>query len=288
MVSIQIINAGGNCYVLKGEIWCDNCQWNDIRWPKCSSDREFIFYHADNSSINRRYYQKFVNIESLRIHLPDDSEQDLKNYFLTYFSAQGCNVRTLESETFVKAGMLLTIILTENQINEINERAFVGLKNLEMLYLNNNRITKLQAETFHNLKSLKRIWLDHNELITIPFEVFENNFNLRELGLSGNKLFLIDLAFDKIEPNVANNLDEVFDVMKKNEKLRQVVNEMKMALKYFKLGETVSKNASSNGDQNTEISNKNCLVKLEKCNRKENKHFLSAESNKIIQIILIS
>ena len=56
------------------------------------------------------------------------------------------------------------LLLSANQIDQVEEYSFVGLHKLELLFLNHNNIKILRKHTFAGLKNLKRLYLNNNQV----------------------------------------------------------------------------------------------------------------------------
>ncbi|XP_074659799.1 uncharacterized protein LOC141912475 [Tubulanus polymorphus] len=84
--------------------------------------------------------------------------------------------------------------LDHNEIQEINEAAFIGL-DLEQLYLSYNKISRINERAFEGLNNLK--WLDiaENRVSSLAADMLHNLTNLEDLVLSGNYLRSLNESF---------------------------------------------------------------------------------------------
>lgn len=88
-----------------------------------------------------------------------------------------------------KVPMDTTILyLDGNIINELQNNAFIGRKNLQQLYLNNSGLHRLQKRALAGLHSLEIIHLEQNQLRTLHGHEFDNLSQLKELYLQNNQL----------------------------------------------------------------------------------------------------
>lgn len=98
-----------------------------------------------------------------------------------------------------KVPMDTTILyLDGNVINELQNNAFLGRKNLQQLYLNNSGLHRMQKRALAGLHSLEIIHLEQNQLRTLHGHEFDNLSQLKELYLQNNQLDYI--ANDTFEP----------------------------------------------------------------------------------------
>ncbi|GAB0098647.1 TOLL [Sergentomyia squamirostris] len=74
------------------------------------------------------------------------------------------------------------------EIEELQNHAFLGRKNLKVLYLNNTKLTLMHNRTFAGLNALTVLNLADNHLRLLEGDEFENLVNLRELYLQNNRL----------------------------------------------------------------------------------------------------
>lgn len=76
-------------------------------------------------------------------------------------------------------------MLHENQIAEIEKRAFASLVNLDRLYLSGNNLTEVPSNLPHSLRDLR---LNHNKINKVSPNAFEGMENLTTLLLNHNAI----------------------------------------------------------------------------------------------------
>ncbi|TRY58868.1 hypothetical protein DNTS_027460 [Danionella cerebrum] len=81
----------------------------------------------------------------------------------------------------------VSLILSNNKIQELLNGSFNGLSSLERLDLKNNIITHIEPGAFYGLFSLKRLDLSKNLIGCLHVDVFKGLANLVKLNLSENK-----------------------------------------------------------------------------------------------------
>uniref|UniRef100_A0A9J8DI09 Adhesion G protein-coupled receptor A3 n=1 Tax=Cyprinus carpio carpio TaxID=630221 RepID=A0A9J8DI09_CYPCA len=81
----------------------------------------------------------------------------------------------------------VSLILSNNKIQELLNGSFVGLSSLERLDIKNNIITHIEPGAFYGLFALKRLDLSKNLIGCLHVDVFKGLTNLVKLNLSENK-----------------------------------------------------------------------------------------------------
>ncbi|XP_053272565.1 adhesion G protein-coupled receptor A3 [Pleuronectes platessa] len=80
----------------------------------------------------------------------------------------------------------VTLILTNNKIQELRNGSFFGLSTLEKLDLRSNIISRVEPGAFLGLPALKRLDLSNNSIGCLNTDIFKGLTNLIRLNLSGN------------------------------------------------------------------------------------------------------
>uniref|UniRef100_A0A665UF36 Leucine-rich glioma-inactivated protein 1 n=1 Tax=Echeneis naucrates TaxID=173247 RepID=A0A665UF36_ECHNA len=78
------------------------------------------------------------------------------------------------------------VLFTANNLESINEDAFLGLPHLEYLFIENNQIKSLSPYAFRGLKTLVHL-LAYNNLEVLPKDLFEGLEALTKVDLRGNQ-----------------------------------------------------------------------------------------------------
>lgn len=82
---------------------------------------------------------------------------------------------------------ILLLNLSYNNIEDIDNDSFDGLKRLTLLDLSFNNIRSIKKAPFQGLKSLKSLYLNSNRIVGLESNAFTSLQNLFDLHLSGNK-----------------------------------------------------------------------------------------------------
>lgn len=97
--------------------------------------------------------------------------------------------RKINRDAFKRLEKLETLILSGNQIVEINESVlFTDLSNLKILQLDNNKLKSIKPRIFQSLKLLERLDLDRNEIENIYTDSFVGLMSVKTLWLNNNKI----------------------------------------------------------------------------------------------------
>ncbi|XP_067117851.1 LOW QUALITY PROTEIN: adhesion G protein-coupled receptor A3 [Osmerus mordax] len=80
----------------------------------------------------------------------------------------------------------VTLILSNNKIQELRNGSFLGLSTLERLDMRNNIISRIEPGAFLGLLSLKRLDLSKNLIGCLNVDIFKGLTSLVRLNLSGN------------------------------------------------------------------------------------------------------
>ncbi|KAL0970319.1 hypothetical protein UPYG_G00240380 [Umbra pygmaea] len=80
----------------------------------------------------------------------------------------------------------VTLILSNNKIQELRNGSFIGLSTLERLDMRNNIISRIEPGAFLGLLALKRLDLSNNRIGCLNLDIFKGLTSLVRLNLSGN------------------------------------------------------------------------------------------------------
>ena len=89
---------------------------------------------------------------------------------------------------YLVIGTLSELQLSHNKLQNVDEYAFAGLRNLRQLTMKNNRLEALKKHTFTGLHRLTRLDLSNNQLKEIDEETFDALPGLSALEMFGTKM----------------------------------------------------------------------------------------------------
>ncbi|XP_005994366.1 TLR4 interactor with leucine rich repeats [Latimeria chalumnae] len=129
-----------------------------------------LYLHLESNKIRFINKNAFANLGKLRfLNLSGNSQTVIRN-----------------AATFGHLSSLTTLILSENQIQQVGSRAFQNLQKLTKLSLSSNRIAFLSTDVFKGLSALKELHIDENALTEIPSGLLDPLERLEELNLNNN------------------------------------------------------------------------------------------------------
>lgn len=149
-------------------------------------------------------------IKELGIHL-------FNKYKVTEIMMSQNLIKTLYSYTFYKINVN-RIVLTSNEIEAIEDNAFISLENLSYLSLQNNKIKILNPKAFNQLIHLNEFYMQNNKLSFLSnnsFHFMESN-NFKIMHFSTNELTVIEpfcfkdinISMLMLDNNPLNSLNE--------------------------------------------------------------------------------
>jgi Leucine-rich repeat (LRR) protein len=109
-------------------------------------------------------------------------------------------IESIASDAFQSFTNLETLILSFNDLVELEANTFQNLNKLTYLSISHNFLDKLHPDLFKGLTNLINLDLDNNQLTSLPQGLFLNNKKLFVLILSYNNLI-------RIEANTFNGLN---------------------------------------------------------------------------------
>lgn len=97
-------------------------------------------------------------------------------------------IDVIEDSAFVGANALNELLLSENRIRKLTSRTFVGLRNLETLTLRSNKLTCIVNDTFGEMENLRLLSLYENDIRCLQPNAFNGLKSLLTLNLVNNPL----------------------------------------------------------------------------------------------------
>ncbi|XP_001359655.2 nephrocan [Drosophila pseudoobscura] len=108
---------------------------------------------------------------------------------VTELDMRSCGIRHMRWDSFaLGAEKLVILLLSDNLLEELNDKSFFGAGNLQFLFLNQNRIRSLETDTFDGLQSLQYLNLIENQLEELPPRIFDDLKSLQTVLLAQNLL----------------------------------------------------------------------------------------------------
>ncbi|RZF40048.1 hypothetical protein LSTR_LSTR002451 [Laodelphax striatellus] len=95
---------------------------------------------------------------------------------------------SVPDNAFTSLRSLQKLLLQENAISQLADRAFVGLVSLQLLNASSNHLLALPPELFQSSRDLKEVYLNNNSISVLAPGLLEGLDQLQQLDLSHNEL----------------------------------------------------------------------------------------------------
>lgn len=139
----------------------------------------------DQTSNTQSVDIKTANLTSIE-HIPICKWQNLKMVDLSNNS-----IETISDRIFLGCNKLVELILGRNKVSNMSDNAFMGLSFLTQLDLSINQISYLTENIFRPLVKLEILRMDTNRIEVIDADLFKYNHILRMLYLFNNSINVI-------------------------------------------------------------------------------------------------
>ncbi|KAF4099923.1 hypothetical protein G5714_020049 [Onychostoma macrolepis] len=196
------------------------------------------------------------------------------------FDLSQSHIFSLSDSVFSNFSDLEQITLAQNEINIIENNAFLGMTNLQKLNLSNNFLGSIDSKTFQNLEKLEVLDLSYNHIRMLGDQAFQGLPSLLNLNLTGNalesvhefailanlkKLYLGENRISSLSslPNIAKNLttlDLEFNRLKDLSDLYTILREFPRVENIFLRGNMFS---TCHNQRQIVVSDKLQLLNLE-------------------------
>lgn len=133
--------------------------------------------------------------------IEEDAFDDMP--YLYSVDLAGNRLTVVNANWFQNTPTLTMLLLSNNQIEVISSEDFKYMtQKRSVLNLNNNNIKEIDEKAFENFQVFSRIWLENNQIQTVPFTLLPNSNHTFELSLRGNSILCIA---DEILHNIAQS-----------------------------------------------------------------------------------
>ena len=105
---------------------------------------------------------------------------------LLHIDLNSNRIEELDEKTFSPLPEVENISIAYNHMQKIGKRTFRNLQNVKVINISHNWLKEVDPETFYNVPSLEVLDLSHNWLDTLPWEIISQLPALKILGLRGN------------------------------------------------------------------------------------------------------
>ncbi|XP_053149271.1 leucine-rich repeat and transmembrane domain-containing protein 1 [Hemicordylus capensis] len=111
-------------------------------------------------------------------------------------------IQKIGQRAFADALALKILDLSNNSISSLSPSPFQGLRHLQILNLTKNFIEYIDNKTFSSLPHLKELDLSSNSIVNLPGTLGNNTGNITLLSLKHNKLQKVDRLLLELLPNL--------------------------------------------------------------------------------------
>nr|XP_015811429.2 TLR4 interactor with leucine rich repeats [Nothobranchius furzeri] len=142
------------------------------------------YLHLEYNKVQHIHRDAFSKLTSLRfLNLAHNKQSAMQNAL-----------------TFSHLRALTTLLLSENEIQQVGNHVFQSLNKLSKLSLSNNRISIMGNHTLEGLLSLRELLMDGNQLKEIPSGLLDPLQRIERLDFSHNHISSINpMAFSKLK-----------------------------------------------------------------------------------------
>lgn len=113
-----------------------------------------------------------------------------------------CYLQELPNAIFIRFADLHTLEISDSRLNNLQDFALNGLRNLEVLNFSRNNLTTIKSWSDHDLEHLHTLDLRRNLLKAINAESFRRYPNLTKLNLAVNLIQSVPEGTFKVVPNL--------------------------------------------------------------------------------------
>ncbi|XP_055639462.1 insulin-like growth factor-binding protein complex acid labile subunit isoform X2 [Toxorhynchites rutilus septentrionalis] len=164
------------------------------RWNSVSAERR----NAADIELNEEHHvvsMKACYVEDLR---------NIREYNQSPLTVliNHCYLQELPNAIFIRFADLNTLEICDSRLNNLQDFALNGLRNLEVLNFSRNNLTTIKSWSDHNLERLQTLDLRRNLLKGINAESFRRYPNLVKLNLAANLIESIPEGTFKVVPNL--------------------------------------------------------------------------------------
>ncbi|MBN3298003.1 TLR4 interactor with leucine rich repeats [Amia ocellicauda] len=143
-----------------------------------------LYLHLETNKIRHIHRNAFAKLSKLRfLNLSGNKQTAIRSVF-----------------TFAQLTSLTTLLLCDNDIQQVGDHVFQNLHKLSKLALSNNKISQVGTEALKGLSGVRELLMDGNLLTDIPLGLLDPLEKIEELDFSNNLISKVDpLAFKELK-----------------------------------------------------------------------------------------
>ncbi|XP_070489905.1 leucine-rich repeat-containing protein 15-like [Chironomus tepperi] len=146
-------------------------------------------------NIPRIFCDKFTNVESIHFLLFNIQRISVNSLWncrnLLTLDLHMNQIEVIDQLAFINALKLTRLDLQQNKIATLPNIVFFTLSNLTNLNLGGNQLSTLNPDWFLRLSSLRYLYMHNNQIEVLPDKIFANLTRLVHIDLDNNKLKII-------------------------------------------------------------------------------------------------
>ncbi|XP_070506531.1 insulin-like growth factor-binding protein complex acid labile subunit [Chironomus tepperi] len=119
----------------------------------------------------------------------------------------GNAIKVIDKEAFKGLDNLHYLVLTRNELEEIDPDLLSSVGNLQNLFLDHNRIKFLNSDLFYPLRKLQLLSITNNQIEEVSLELFRNNPLLDQIFFDHNEIVAIEEKFFDEYPGRRENYE---------------------------------------------------------------------------------
>ncbi|KAL7028232.1 hypothetical protein ACKWTF_005770 [Chironomus riparius] len=119
----------------------------------------------------------------------------------------GNAIKVIDKEAFKGLDNLNYLVLTRNELEELQPDIFTLAINLQNLFLDHNRIKFLNSDLFYPLRKLQLLSITNNQIEEVSLELFRNNPLLDQIFFDSNEIVAIEKKFFEEFPGRRENYE---------------------------------------------------------------------------------
>lgn len=131
-----------------------------------------------------------------------ESCSNLMNLYLP-----GNAIKVIDKEAFKGLDNLHYLVLTRNELEELQPDLFSLAVNLQNLFLDHNKIKFLNSDLFYPLRKLQLLSITNNQIEEVSLELFRNNPLLDQIFFDHNEIVAIEDKFFNEFPGRRENYE---------------------------------------------------------------------------------
>lgn len=200
------IGSEDSCFIRDEQLEENEPVFSTESAEKLNATTEVTIEGGNITFVPKELFKIFMNLqkvvfEKCELHkIIEGSFTNAAN--LKIFSCTDNEIEELPARMFLGAESLDNIMIEKSMVTKIDGAAFVGLSQTAYLDLEQNQISDLPVNVFAPLPSLTHLVLVKNKIEVLPSGLFKNNQKLKHVDLSENQINIVDPNLFCVNKNI--------------------------------------------------------------------------------------